>query len=166
MESFNWLTGFVFPCINFFLFMILLVRLAKKPLLGLLGAKRQEFLELLASAQQVRAEAEARLRELNQRLAGLDKELAQIKELARQEAEQEARIIVEKGREIASFTKEEACRLAHAELEKARSDIQAQILSAVRGQVEEKIRQDMTISEKEQYLRSQIGRLGSVAVRG
>ena len=166
MEHFDWVRGFIFPYLNFLLFVVGLVFFARKPLSGLFQKRRQEFEQLVASAREAQQKAEEQLRQLNERLAGLDDEVAAIRDGARQAAEEEARKIIEQGEALARYMKDEAVRVAEAEVDRARKNLQEEVLVAVRRQVSDKIRQDMTQDEKKQYIQSQVNRLRAVSTGG
>lgn len=165
MSHFDWLRGFVFPYVNFLVFAVLLVKFAGKPLRELFGKRKREFQALVESAKETQNQARQQLAVLNERLAGLDKEVQDIKDAARRDAEDEARKIIEQGKKLATYMKEEAVRVAEAEISKARDDLQQEILVSVRQKVEEKIRQDMTSDEKKQFMQSQVSRLRAVTTR-
>jgi len=166
VEHFDWVRGFIFPYLNFLLFVVGLVFFARKPLSGLFQKRRQEFEQLVASAREAQQKAEEQLRQLNERLAGLDDEVAAIRDGARQAAEEEARKIIEQGEALARYMKDEAVRVAEAEVDRARKNLQEEVLVAVRRQVSDKIRQDMTQDEKKQYIQSQVNRLRAVSTGG
>lgn len=165
MSHFDWLSGFVFPYINFLIFVVLLVKFAGKPLRELFGKRKKEFQALVDSARETQRQAEEQLKVLNDRLAGLDQEIQEIKEGARKDAEAEAQKIIEQGKKLAGYMKEEAVRVAEAEVSKAREELQKDILVSVRQKVEEKVRQDMTSDEKKQFIQSQVSRLRAVTTR-
>ena len=101
--------------LNFFIFAGVLFYLLRKPLSNAFKAKRESIRQELIKAQQERDAALAKLSQVEQRLANLDAEAAQIREQAQREAEAEAdRIAAQTQSDIAKMRDN-----AHREIEAA-----------------------------------------------
>ena len=166
MEHFNWVQGFWFPYINFFLFAFILVKVAKKPLSNLLQARKEEYESQFKAAKKEREEADKRLAELNQRMANLNQELSDLKANAQKEAQAEAARIVEQGRVLAEHIKDEAKRVAQAELQKAQKNLNDQVLELVHAQVTEKLKKELGKEEHSRFVANQVNTLSGLVARG
>jgi F-type H+-transporting ATPase subunit b len=98
-----------FQLANFGILVVLLVKLAGKPVNRMLKARHEQLKSDLDDAAKLRAAAEARYKEQEGRLANLEGEIARMRDAAVKEAEQEkARIVAgaeEKARRIQDETK-------------------------------------------------------------
>ena len=148
------------------MFAFILVKVAKKPLSNLLKAKREEYENQFMAAKKEREEADKRLSELNQRLSNLDTELSEIKAKAKKEAESDAARIVEQGRVLAEHIKDEAKRVAQAELQKAQETLNEQVLKLVHEKVAEKLKNELGKQDHSRVVASQVNTLTSLAARG
>lgn len=133
MEHFDWLKGFIFPYINFALFLFLAVKLFKKPIVGALGARKKLFQDLIEEAAKAKKEAEETNRVLNSRLAGLDAEIKNKIDQARELANAEARLIVAKAEELAQRITLESKRIAEAEIAAANARLKSEIINQVKN---------------------------------
>lgn len=143
MENFDFLNSFLFPYINWIIFLILAYIMLKKPFLSALAAKRQSYADLLEKASLAKEEAERRNLELKQRLARLDQEVADIRSKARQQAEEEAKALVTSAEQLAEHLKREAKRIAEAEIAAAKVALQQEILQQVKVQTAEHIQKNL-----------------------
>ncbi len=143
MENFDFLNSFLFPYINWIIFLILAYLMLRKPLINALAAKRHNYAELVEKANLARAEAEKRNAELKQRLARLDQEVAAIKATAHQQADEEARAMVSSAEQLAEHLKREAKRIADAEVSAAKIALQKEILELVKVQAAEHIQKNL-----------------------
>ena len=79
MKDFNWIVGFVFPYINFFIFIFLFLKLFKKPIVDAMANRKTAYEQMAAEATKAKEEAEAKSRELDAKLANLTSEIEDIK---------------------------------------------------------------------------------------
>lgn len=166
MENVHWLTGIVFPYLNLALFLFLAVKFLKKPMLGAIGSKKQEYLELLKEANKAKEEALLKHEALQLQLEKMDSELEEIKEKAKSQAELEAAKIVESAHALAHHLKQEAKRIAEAEVELARKEIQEEIISSVQDKVVEKIKEQLSAEKQQALFISQVKALDSLGGHG
>jgi F-type H+-transporting ATPase subunit b len=103
--------------INLFIFIAVAAYILRRPLSDALKARRERIKEELRRAQEERDLALARLRELEERLSGLDTEVAQIQKQAEAEAAAE---------------RERLARQTAAELAKLKESAQREIESAAK----------------------------------
>lgn len=126
----------------------------------MLKSRRDEY-----ENQFIAEEADQRLEELNKRMANLKNELSEIKAKAQKEAQAEAARIVEQGRVLAEHIKDEAKRVAEAELEKAQKALNSQVFELVHSKVSEKLQNELGKEEHNRFIASQVNTLAGLASR-
>lgn len=120
-------TDFVYAVINFLILAGLLVYFLRKPLGGFLAGRRDDVNKALEEAQVAKAKADAALAEYQQKMAGIDAELKQLRD------------------EIASAAareREQLMAAAQAQVEKIRTDTKVMGEQELR-RAKEELREDM-----------------------
>jgi F0F1-type ATP synthase membrane subunit b/b' len=163
VEHFDPWLGFWFPYINFIVFALLAYKFFKKPALAAPRKKREEFEKIMREATRARDEAQAKLDELDKRKAQIDSEIADMRSMAKQSAEDEAAKIVADAEQLATHLKTEAKRIADAEVVKARQTLQKEIVEAVRNNVVERVKAEMDSTAHLSMVKNQIGGLKGLA---
>jgi F0F1-type ATP synthase membrane subunit b/b' len=143
MENVEPFIGIFAPFFNFALFVVLAVYFFKKPARAAAAKKRADFQALLEEAQKAKLEADARLADLTSRMKNIDSEVAEIKAFAKETAESEAAKILAQAETLSAHLKEEAKRVAAAELDKARITLREEIVAAVSDSVIAKAKSDL-----------------------
>lgn len=143
MEHFDWLKGFVFPYVNFFIFLFLAVKLFKKPLLNAMAQRKTDFETLVKEANRAREEAEARHAELSSRYAQLEQEIGRMKAEGEADARQRSEDMIAKAESLAQHLREEARRMADAELARAREALRTEIIAEAKNQTLKKIEAEL-----------------------
>jgi F-type H+-transporting ATPase subunit b len=115
--------AFVWEAGNLLLLLGILVYLGRKPVLNYLSERRQRIQDNLANSEQLLKDAEARLAEWNERAAGLDEEVEELRRLASERAEQEKAQILEDARAAAERIKRDAASGVDRELERAKQEL-------------------------------------------
>jgi F0F1-type ATP synthase membrane subunit b/b' len=156
---FDWQFGFILPYINFFIFLGLAIYFFRKPAREMAAKKRDAFAKLMAEARAVKDAAEARLAELQRRHTGLDREIADIKAIAKDGATQESSKIVADAERLADHLRLEARRIADAEVEKARNALRSEIVEAVKDHVQKKIKSELKDDAQLKLVRGKIADL-------
>src|SRR5262249_43150570 len=90
---------------------------------------------------------------------GLDKELAEIKAIAKDGATQEAGKIVADAERLAEHLRVEARRIADAEGDKARAALRREIVEAVKDHVQKKIKTELKDDAQLKLVRGKISEL-------
>ncbi len=162
MEHFELWYGIVFPYINFFLFFVALVWLARKPLSNMVTKRRQDFDTLVKQSRDAYEKAQAKHAEISKRMAALDKEVSDIKMFTEQAARRDAERIVDDANRLASHLREEARRVADAEVERARQQIRNDIVESVRKAVEERISKDLSKDSHLKLVQSRISEIAKI----
>ncbi len=164
MENFDWIKGFVFPYINFAIFLFLAFKLFKKPLINMMASKKVEFERLVKEANRAKEEAEKKNLELTARLDRMDREIAEMQEKALKDAKERADDMVAKAAQLASHLKEEAHRMAEAELVRARKALRAEIIAEAKTQTIKKIQTDLDEKSQVNLVHKKITQLETAGV--
>jgi F-type H+-transporting ATPase subunit b len=117
------LMEFVWEAGNLLLLVGVLVYLGRKPVLNYLSERRQRIQDNLANSERLLKEAEARLAEWNQKASGLDAEIEELRQMARERAEQERLQILEDARATAERIKRDAESGVEREVERAKQEL-------------------------------------------
>ncbi len=132
--------------VNLLLFLALLFVFARRPILDALGNRANKVRRDLDESARLKDEAEARYREIEQKLAGLDQRIENLKEEAAAEAQAEAARIAERAEADAQRIKDTAERTIREESQRARAEIRREVVvqaaAAARDIVKQNVRPD------------------------
>lgn len=156
MENFNWITGFVFPYLNLALFLFLAHKFLRPAIATAIFQRQQRFKKALNEANKARDEALGRQKELEEKLATYDEHLNELKEKTIHQAEEEAHAKVQHAEELALHLKEEAAKIAKAEIENARTSMRQQIIDEVKKNVMTKLAADLSLEDHTQILNQRV----------
>ncbi len=162
MEHFDFFNSFLFPYINLIIFLILAYFILRKPFVGAIAAKRESFNELVKKASAAKLEAEKRNQELKNRLSQLDKEVDEIRKQFKDQAELEAKAIIQNAEQLAEHLRKEAKRIADAEVAAARSAIEQEILKQVHKVAVAEIQKGLDQGKQAKVIKQGLGALDSV----
>lgn len=116
--------------INFVIFGAILYKLAARPLADFVRTRHTVIRKDLDDAAELHREAEARLREYEQKIAGLDGELEALRAQVRQEAEAEKARIIAGAEQQAKRLAEEAEAQIAVETERVRRELKTEVVNA------------------------------------
>lgn len=165
-QGVDMLMGVILPYANFAIFLGLAIYFFRKPAKAAAAKKREAYEKLLAESKAAHDEAQKRLQEMKQRQAGLDKEIQEIKATAKVAADMEAAKIVGDAERLAEHLRQEARRVAQAEVDKARATLRQEIVESVRENVTKKLKAELTGEAQASLVRSRIGELKSIRAEG
>jgi F-type H+-transporting ATPase subunit b len=147
-EGIDWKElGFAF--FNFAVFLGGLVFLLRKPLREFLTARRNTLKDSLDEASRLRAEAEARIRELEAKLANLDAEREQILAYYRQEGELEKARLTEAARRNAEALWREQKLLLDQEARELRRELRRRAVDAAMTLAERTVREELSAQDQQ-----------------
>lgn len=136
----------LWQALNLALLLGVLIYFARKPVSEFLARRRTTIQQDLDASAKLLAESEQRLAEWKQRAAGLDAELAEIREASRRLAEQEREAILAQARITAERIRRDAGVAVEQELQRARvrlSEEAAELAVELAGRlVREQVRED------------------------
>lgn len=116
-------TPYAYLLVNFALLVYLYVRMGKKPVQESLDARRATVAKELEEAEQIKAEATAKLAEYKEKLAQLDDELARIREELIKTGEADRDRMVKEAEEKAERMKKDAQFLLDQEVKQLRNEL-------------------------------------------
>ena len=132
---------FAFAILNFIILLYLVVRMGKKPFTQYLSNRHTSIRDNLADAQRMRQEARQELDEIKGKLNNLEREIAEIKQGVKKDAELEKERIIADAHSQADALVRAADRTLEDELRRARRMLEAEAVSAAMEAAEKLIRQ-------------------------
>lgn len=139
---------FAFAIINFIILLWIVVRFGKKPFVQFLENRHTTIRDNLAEAQRMREEAQQRLDEIKGKLSNLEREITEIKEAVRKDAELERDRIIADAKNQAEDLVKAADRTLDDELRRARRRLEAEAVSAAMQAAEKMIRQQISDADR------------------
>ncbi len=162
MEHVDVTLGVIIPYVNFFTFLVAAFILFKKPVTEAAKKALASFDKFSLDAKEEKSTAETRLRLLKERFSTIDQEIAAMRKVAEETSKVEEKDIVAEGKRLADHIREESQRVFEAEVEKARQAMSQEILAIVKGEVAQKIRQEVTVADQHGIISSQLNHLKAV----
>lgn len=146
-----WGTMF-FSAVNFSLFLLLLARTVLPALKTWAITRRERIVDELQAAARAKAEAEALKREWEERMASLDRELAEIRDRALADAQRERERILAAAQQTAEAIAVDAEKAAAQELRKAKAELREQVAALAVDMARDVIRQRLTDGDQKRFL--------------
>lgn len=160
-----WL-GIIFPYINFAIFLAAAIFFFRKPARAAAAKKREAYEKLLAESKAAHEQAAKKLAEIQARHAGLDREIADLKATAKTTADMEASKIIGDAERVAEHLRNEAKRIAAAEVERARAALRQEIVESVRDAVTQKLKTELNTEAHLSLVKNRIGELKTIRAEG
>jgi ATP synthase F0 subunit b len=148
--------------LNLILFVGALVYILRRPVSDALRARREGIRRDLMRAQEERDAANAKLREVEERLARLDAEAAILREQSRREAEEERERIRRSTEEDAGKLREQARREIESAGKAARQELRRYAAEQSVRLAEEMIRRDISAEDDQRLVNRQVEELGGI----
>jgi F-type H+-transporting ATPase subunit b len=139
---------FAFAIINFIILVWLVGKFARKPFASYLDTRHTTIRENLAEATRMRDEAKSKLSEIQRKLDGLDREIADIKEHVAKDAEAEKQRIIADAHKEAERIVEQADKTLEKDLRRARKLLEREAVDAAMAAAESLVRQKITDSDR------------------
>lgn len=158
--------GVILPYFNFFVFLGLAIFFFRKMVVSAAAKQRADFEKQMSEARAARDAALARLEELKRRQTGLENEIAEVMAMSKGAADVDAAKIASDAERLASHLREEAKRIATAEIEKARTAMRREIVDAVRAAVTTKLKTELNPETQLKLVKKQIGELKTIQAEG
>lgn len=166
MEHFDWISGAVIPYTNFLIFATLLVYFGRKPIAGIVQKRYQDYVDAHALAKQAFQDAAEKNEEIKSKLANLDNEIKELKDIALQNAKHEYDAMMSQAKALGAHIVDEARMIADAEVEMAREEIREEIVKTLIGQVQDKIKNDLDQGKHASIIDQQSQNVASLALDG
>ncbi len=138
--------------INFAVLAGVMYKFLAKPLGNFLKGRREEIIKSLEEAKRNKEEAEARYRELSERLQNRDQEFAKIRETAAENAEKMRERMIAETREKAIELEEKAKASIEQELNQAREDLKRQAADLAVKLAEGKLSREITVDDHRRFM--------------
>jgi len=164
--EFDWINGAVIPYWNFLLFFVLLIYVARKPIKEMVQSRHQTWVDLHAEAKKAFEDAQAKHDELKEKMANLDKEIEELKQISMQNAQHEYDAVVEQAKQLGEHIVDEARMIADAEVESAKERIRQQIVEQLTESVQTKISNDVDQSKHDEIFNRQAKSVEAIAMEG
>ncbi|MGE0171640.1 MAG: hypothetical protein AB7T49_02595 [Oligoflexales bacterium] len=164
MEEFNWLTGFVFPYVNFLIFAFLAVKFFRKPAAEIFKNKKHEYEKIVRDAGEAKRLAEERNSALKVRLENLDKEIQEMRTQAIASAKAQSEEIIARAAQLAKNMEEEAKRRAEAEFLRAKNHLKKDFVEALKATIEEKMTSELNAEKQENLVQNKVKQLSAFSL--
>ena len=158
--------GVILPYANFFIFLGLAIYFFRKPAREGAAKKRSEFLRVMNEAKKSYDDANEKLSQLKSRQTNLEAEIADLKKTSELTAKTESDRIIADSERLSNHLREEAKRIAAAELSKAKAALRQEIVSAVSVNVKQKITKEVTKDKHLEIVRRNISELKTIKAEG
>ena len=142
-EHKGWPPPFGFALVNFAIFLGIMGRLAWKPLKQYMVDRHDAIAKDLDEAAKLRAEAEKTLKQYEEKIGGIDREIDTLLAQIKKEAEAEKARIIASAEHDAKRLKEDAERQIAAEIDRARRELRRGVIEAAVGAAEESLKKQI-----------------------
>jgi F-type H+-transporting ATPase subunit b len=139
----DWPPPFGFALINFGIFLAIMSRLAWKPLKQYMSDRHDEIAKNLDEAAVLRAQAEKTLKQYEEKIGGIDREIDTLLAQIKKEAEAEKARIIATAEADAKRLKEDAERQIAAEIDRARRELRRGVIEAAVGAAEDSLKKQI-----------------------
>ena len=141
-----------FSAINFVIFVLLMVRVARSPLRDFLLNRRRNVVDSMEESARLKAEAERLRKEYEQKAAALDRAredlIAEVKSIA--EADRKRALVA--AEEAAARMRQDAERTARSDLERARQELRAEAARLAEELARDEVRRRLTDQDRKRLL--------------
>jgi len=148
-----------FSAINFTIFIVLMVRLARSPLRDFLVNRRRLVVDSMEEAARLKAAAERLRNEYEQKAAALDRVrddlIAEVKAIA--EADRKRALVA--AEEAAERMRRDAERTARSDLERARQELRAEAAKLAEELAREEVQRRLTEPDRKRLLQEFLARV-------
>jgi F-type H+-transporting ATPase subunit b len=145
--------------INFVVLVGVLVYFVRKPLVGAIRNSIESVRKLLKEAEESRKASEAHMKESEEKLAGIDKEINDLLEAARREGEAERERILSEASIAVEKLKAEAAMAIDLELKKAQDVLRKEAADAAVALAEEIIGKNVTPEDQARFVTEYLEKL-------
>ena len=163
-EPFHWFVEYIVPYLNFLIFLAILIYFARKPLSLLASKRKLAFDAHYKTATDTLNEATKQLDELQKRNKTLDAEIASLKAAALQEAQNEAKRIIEDGKRLANLLIEDAKKMRDAEFFQAQKELEKEALALAKVAVIKKLEKDFDKTKDQKFVEDRLKEMSTLKI--
>ncbi len=159
MPSYEKWMDLVWRTMNFAALLAILVAALRKPIANGLTRRRQAIIEQFEELEARRQEAEARYREYEGKLAGIEAEVQRILDAAVAQGEAEEERIIAEAERTAGDIKRQAEMAVQHELAEAKRQLLAEVADAAAKAAEELVRKNLQAEDQVRLVRDYLGKV-------
>ncbi|HEY6477018.1 MAG TPA: ATP synthase F0 subunit B [Polyangia bacterium] len=152
--------------LNFGVLLFILVKFGGPAISKALAARHQQLKADLAAASVARAEAEARLKQQEARLAALEQEIDGIRKGVKAEAEAEKARLIATAEERAKRIKEETSFVLDQQIKEAEARLRREVALAAVDLAEQMVRKSLRAADQERLVDTFVADVARPATRG
>lgn len=141
MQGVEFLSGVLFPFLNFFMFLAVLLYFLRKPLQQFAHNQHENFLHSARTASAKAAELETLEAEVNKVRINIEKDLPALEAQTITDAEQEAALLAAEGGKVAAQIRSEVQQVTTAFRSELRVELKRIILQRVQQQLQQSLPQ-------------------------
>lgn len=145
--------------LNWLILMSLIVVFARKQLPAALKKRKASIVSGMEEAGRIKAQAENRLRELEEKLSHVDEEIELIKAEMRRTSELERERILQEAEERRLRIERDATRLIETELEGAKDQLRRDVVAAALEQASQEVTRQLTGQDQQSLFDEALGSL-------
>ncbi len=150
---------FLATVLNWLALMALIVVFAKKQLPAALKKRKASIVQGMDEAGRIKAQAEARLKELEEKLSHVDQEIERIVAEMQRASELDRERILREAEERRSRMERDAARLIETELEGAKEQLRREVVQAALEQASQEVDRQMTGQDQQRLFEEALGSL-------
>ena len=139
MDGVEFLSGVLFPFLNFFMFLAVLLYFLRKPLQQYAHSQHENFLHSARTASAKAAELETLEAEVQSERQRIEQDLPALEAQTMADAEQEAALLAAEGGKVAAQIRGEVQQVTHAFRSELRAELKRIILSRVQQQLQQSL---------------------------
>jgi ATP synthase F0 subunit b len=144
----GWPPPFGFALVNFGIFLAIMSRLAWKPLKQFMSDRHDEIAKNLDEAAKLRAAAEQTLKQYEDKIGGIDREIETLLAQIKKEAEAEKVRIMAAAEADAKRLKEDAERQIAAEIDRARRELRRGVIEAAVAAAQDSLKKNIAADDQ------------------
>lgn len=150
---------FLATLVNWLALMALIVVFAKKQLPAALKKRKASIVQGMDEAGRIKAQAEARLNELEEKLSHVDEEIERIVAEMQHAGQLDRERILREAEERRSRMQRDAARLIETELEGAKEQLRREVVQAALEQASQEVSRQMTGQDQQRLVEEALGSL-------
>ncbi|MFA4915406.1 MAG: F0F1 ATP synthase subunit B [Syntrophales bacterium] len=143
---------FVFQVINFLLLLFVLYKFALPKAKTFFAERSQKIILSLNEAEEAKTLAEKKLKEYEETLSALDKEVEEIRNLAQREGQAEKEKIIAEAEKEKEALEKQAKAMAEQEIRKAKQELRKEVARLSSDKAEEIIKDSINKSDQESLI--------------
>ncbi len=159
----NQIMGLVWRIIVFVVFVFILYKLLKSPLLNALDKRTDDIKTALENAVKAKEEAQKELSEYKSKLSSMNKELEEMKERAFKSAEAEKAKIIADAESAVARLREFSESLIASDVARAKTELKNYAFSLAKQLAEEKLKTNLDVAKHEAIVSNYIKKIGELS---